>query len=603
RTLHRRLAWFNAMWILAAAIVAGRMVQLQLVMGPTLQSRARSQQEAYLNPFIPRRSIVDRRSVVHREAELLAVDRAVYTLWAYPVMYQRRQEAAADIAEKLAPVLEQSEAHLRQRLENAKYPVRLERWVPEELAAKIRAMHVDDGVELVRERQRIYPARETAAEVVGYVDLDRVGRAGVESTWDRRLERASREIAVPRDALGHLVAASVPDDLLEDNETVLQLSLDMRLQRAAHAALAAQVEHYEADRGTAIVMDPHTGEILALASSPTYDPNRYFDGYDVRLFRTWAVTDLYEPGSTFKPINIAIALDSGHIQPETQVYDSGRITVGGWPIQNSDYVERGAAGWMDVSEVLQRSSNVGMVRLMETVPPQDYYDALVNLGLGTFSGVDLPSEVASYVKSERQFTRYPIEPATVSFGQGLALTPLQLVQLHAAIANGGTKVTPHVVRGLVDRNTDALVWRPGGIEQKRIFSEASTRAIRGMMRDVVDVGTGQAAAIEGREIGGKTGTAQKADPSGGGYYENAKIVSFIGYYPALEPRYVLMAVVDSPVGDNIYGSTVAAPIVKSIMEEIIALEAIEQPEREARIKAEAIAKAKALAKANPDENP
>ncbi|MEM9155334.1 MAG: penicillin-binding protein 2 [Cyanobacteria bacterium P01_F01_bin.33] len=593
RTLHRRLAWFNLFWLGAVAIVSGRMVQLQLIEGPALKAQARAQQQARLTPFIPRRSIVDRRSVVRQEAELLAVDRAVYTLWAYPVMYQKRQAASA-IAAKLAPVLEQSEEHLRYRLEKAQYPVRLERWVPEELAAKIRALRVDDGVELVRERQRIYPARNAAAEVVGYVDLDRLGKAGVELSWHRRLERTSREMAVPRDARGHLVAAAVPDDLLEDNETVLQLTLDMRLQRAAHDILSAQVERYQAQRGTAIVMDPDSGEILAMASSPTYDPNRYYDGYDIGLFRNWAVTDLYEPGSTFKPINIAIALDAGGIHPDTQIYDSGQIFVGGWPIQNANYNQQGAPGWLDVSQVLQRSSNVGTVRLMEKLPPQKYFEALARIGFGTKSGVDLPFEVASRHKNARQFTRYAIESATASFGQGLALTPLQLTQLHAAIANGGLKVTPRVVRGLVSRDTDTLMWQPRLLAPERIFSPETTHVVRTMMRDVVELGTGKSAAIPGRDIAGKTGTAQKANPEGGGYLDKAKIVSFVGYYPALEPRYVVLAVVDTPRGNNLYGSTVAAPIVKSLLREIISLEALEQPEHEARAQAEALARAQQM---------
>lgn len=593
-TLHRRLAWFNLFWVLAAAIVGGRMMQLQLLRGPELKAQARAQQHARLTPFIPRRSIVDRRSIASQEAELLAVDRAVYTLWAYPVMYQQRQAAGA-IAEALAPILEQPEAHLRRRLERAKYPVRLERWVPEELAAKIRALRVDDGVELVRERQRIYPARDAAAEVVGYVDLDRLGKAGVELAWHRRLERTSREMAIPRDARGHLVAAAVPDDLLEDNESVLQLTLDMRLQRSAHDILSAQVQRYKAERGTAIVMDPHSGEILAMASSPTYDPNRYYDGYDIGLFRNWAVTDLYEPGSTFKPINVAIALDAGRIQPDTQIYDSGEIKVGGWPIQNANFSEQGAPGWLDVSQVLQRSSNVGTVRLMEKLPPQEYYDALVRIGFGSKSGVDLPFEVASRHKSARQFTRYPVESATASFGQGLALTPLQLTQLHAAIANGGLKVTPHVVRGLVSRDTDALMWQPRLLAPERIFTPATTYTVRSMMRDVVELGTGKSVAIAGREIAGKSGTAQKANPEGGGYLDNAKIVNFVGYYPALSPRYVVLAVIDTPRGNNLYGSTVAGPVVKSLLQEIISLEALEQPEREARAKAEAIARAADIA--------
>ncbi|MFS8877785.1 peptidoglycan D,D-transpeptidase FtsI family protein [Synechococcus sp. H55.11] len=567
RQLDFRAGMTGLALIIALFLTGARLVYLQHQQAPLLQQRAEAQQRAQLRPFIPRRSIVDRRSLAQQQAELLAVDRPVYTLWAHPRLFGSTPE---DIAAALAPLLRRPVEQLTRQL-SANHAVRVERWVLQEVADQIQALHLD-GLELVSERQRIYPQKEMVAEVVGYVDLDHQGQAGVEYSQQELLERTVQPVTIPRDGYGRLLAAEVPEGLLQSREMVLQLTLDMRLQRAARAALKAQLQRFRALRGTVIVLQPHTGEILALVAEPTYDPNRYFE-YDPGLFRNWAVTDLYEPGSTFKPINIAIGLDAGAFRADERVYDEGRILIGQWPIQNYDYHQRGAHGWMSVTDILRQSSNVGMVHLMRKLDPRQYYNALVRLGLNERSGVDLPFEPASRLKPLRQFVTVPVERATVAFGQGLALTPLQLATLHCIIANGGLKVQPHVVRGLVEKDTDTLVWGSPQPQPVRVLSEQATLAVRIQMRDVVDFGTGQSAKIEGYEIGGKTGTAQKAGPRGG-YLPGKRITSFVGYFPALRPNYVILAVLDEPQGEDAFGSTTAAPVVRSVIEEIITLEGI-----------------------------
>ncbi len=561
--------WTAGLILVIALFLTGvRLIYLQHQQAPMLQERAQAQQRAQLRPFIPRRSILDRHSIAKQQAELLAVDRPVYTLWAHPRLFGRR--TPQDIAAALAPLLRRPVEQLSEQL-SANRAVRVERWVSQEVADQIQALFLD-GLELVSERQRIYPQKEMVAEVVGYVDLDHQGQAGLEYAQQGLMERTVQPLTIPRDGYGQLLAAEVPEGLLQSRETVLQLTLDMRLQRAARAALKTQLQRFQALRGTVIILQPQTGEILALVSEPTYDPNRYFE-YDPGLFRNWAVTDLYEPGSTFKPINIAIGLDAGAFAADERVYDEGRILIGQWPIQNYDFNQRGAHGWMSVTDILRQSSNVGMVHLMRKLDPRQYYNALVRLGLNERSGVDLPFEPASRLKPLRQFVTVPVERATTAFGQGFALTPLQLASLHCIIANGGLKVQPHVVRGLVEKDTDTLVWGSAQPQPMRVLSEPATLSVRTQMRDVVDFGTGQAAKIEGYEIGGKTGTAQKAGPRGG-YLPGKRITSFVGYFPAIRPNYVILAVLDEPRGEDAFGSTTAAPIVRSIIQEIITLEGI-----------------------------
>jgi cell division protein FtsI (penicillin-binding protein 3) len=317
-------------------------------------------------------------------------------------------------------------------------------------------------------------------------------------------------------------------------------------------------------------MDARDGSLLALVSEPTYNPNQYYN-FDVGLFKNWALTDLYEPGSTFKPLNVAIALETGAIQPDSLFNDTGRIQIGKWPIANHDFESIGARGMLSVTQILEHSSNIGMVRIIRQMKPDLYYSWLERLGLGQDVEIDLPFEAPGQFKSQRQFTTSAIEPATTAFGQGFSLTPMQLVQMHGVLANGGKLVTPHVVQGLFD-SKGQMHWQPRLSAARPIFSPTTTQSVLSMMESVVREGSGSNAQVPGYRIAGKTGTAQKASPTGG-YYSNAKITSFVGIFPVESPRYVVLAVVDEPKGD-VFGSTVAAPIVKSVIEALIAIERI-----------------------------
>jgi cell division protein FtsI (penicillin-binding protein 3) len=554
---------------LGLLLMGARLAYLQIWQAEALKERAQAQQQGSVRLFLPRRSIVDRHSVITQEAELLAVDRPVFTLWVYPKLLKKDW---TEVAEKLAPLLKESPEALQKKVSpGQKTGVRLARWITEETANEIRRLRFD-GLGLDPERQRVYPQKEMAAEVTGYVDFDHVGQAGVEIAHQKLLERAVRPVLIPKDGYGQPMAAGTPDELIQSGDSVLQLTLDMRLQRAARTALKTQMDRFQAKRGTVIIMNPDSGEILALVSEPTYDPNRFNTGYDPSLFKNWAVTDLYEPGSTFKPINIALGLEAKAFDKEFHVYDQGRLMFGAWPIQNHDFEQKGGNGWLSVTEVLKKSSNVGMVHLMGRMTPRAFHQGLVRLGLNSATGVDLPFEPSSRLRKLEDFAAIPVERATASYGQGFSLTPLGLATLHCIIANGGWKVTPRIVRGLVAKDTGELLWQPARPESERVLSNASTYSVQTMMRDVVESGTGQLAKIEGYEIGGKTGTAQKARPNGGGYYKHKRITSFVGYFPAINPDYVILAVVDEPQGDDAYGSSVAAPIVRTIIQEIIGLE-------------------------------
>ncbi len=535
-----------------------RLALLQLQQGTSLREKAQQQQLVALRPFIPRRQVVDRNGTI------LAVDKPVYTLFAHPFLF-KSGVTPEQVAAALSPILEKPAADLVQRLSQKETTIQIEYWMSEETADRINRLRID-GLETVQQQRRLYPLQDLAAEVVGYVNVDHEGQAGIEYAQQKLLERDMPPVMLARDGGGSLMAANVPPGFLDADQASVQLTLDVRLQRTARYVLRQQLQNFRAQRGAVIVMDANDGAILAMVSEPTYNPNRYYD-YDVSLFRNWTVTDLYEPGSTFKPINVAIALETGAITPDSHFYDPGQISVSGWPIQNFDYNDVGAHGELTVPQILEKSSNVGMVQIMAQLQPEVYYGWLERLGLGQNTGVDLPFESPSQIKRQEQFVAYSIESATAAFGQGFSLTPLQLVQLEATLANGGRLVVPHIVRGLLNEQGE-LFWQPSLPPPRQVFSTNTAQTVIRMMQGVVEDGTGQAARVPGYRIAGKTGTAQKAGPNGG-YLERAKITSFVGIFPAGAPRYIVLAVIDEPQGDDAFGSTVAAPIVKAVIENLI----------------------------------
>jgi cell division protein FtsI (penicillin-binding protein 3) len=565
------------LWAVWAVLMLGglglavNLFYLQVTRAPALRKQALEQQTLKTKPFVPRRPIVD------RTGNVLAIDRQVYTLYAHPKLFKHSK---ADIAAKLAPMLpidvgpgNTAETELLRRFNLAESGITIADSLAQEVADRVGRMQIKDspvdGLELVRQQQRFYPQQELAADILGYVDGERKGQAGVEYSQQNLLERSMPSIEFSKSIDGHWLPDRLTAGFVQLDDLKLQLTIDSRLQRAARIALKEKMQKHEAKRGTVIVMDARNGELLSVVAEPSYDPNQYFN-FDLSRYKNWAVTDVYEPGSTFKPINVAIAMEAGAVKPNSVFNDEGRIYIDVWTIQNSDYQSAGARGPSTVTEILKHSSNVGMVHIMRTMKSSLYYQALEKLGLGQTAGTDLPFEVTSQLKNREQFINSPVESATTAFGQGFSITPMQLVQLNGALANGGKLVTPHVVRGLFDREGQAY-WKLPRPVPKQVFSPETTKQVLEMMETVVDGGTGKAAQIPGYRIAGKTGTAQKAN-AGGGYSKAAIITSFVGIMPVENPRYVVLAVIDEPKGGS--GGIVAAPIVESVMEALISIEKI-----------------------------
>ncbi|OIP77694.1 MAG: cell division protein FtsI [Oscillatoriales cyanobacterium CG2_30_44_21] len=548
-----------------------RLVFLQVVTAPALTDKARKQQMYTLRPFIPRRTITDRKGTV------LALDRPVFTLFAHPHLFKKTkrdqlESPVEEIATKLAPILERPVDELTKVLGRDTTSIQVEYWLSEENADRIHNLRLE-GLDLVQQRNRLYPQQDLAAEIIGYVNVDHRGQAGIEISQEKLLERTDQTPSVTQDGYGKLIPTRIPAGMIRSDRTSLQITIDARIQRTARQVLKQQMVKFSGKRGAVIVMDIRDGGLLSLVTEPTYDPNRFYEVTNLELFKNWAVSDLYEPGSTFKPINVAIALEAGAIQPDTVLNDEGSLIIGGWPVANFDFDQVGSPGALSIGQILERSSNVGMVHIVQRMKPSIYYGWLERIGLGDTSGIDLPAETASTLKPQEQFIEQVIEPATSAFGQGFSLTPIQMVQIEGILASGGKLLTPHVVKGLINEEGEEY-FQPKLPNPRQVISPATAQRVIEMMTNVVQKGTGQLAKIPGYRVAGKTGTAQKADPKGGGYTTSAKVTNFVGIFPAKDPRYVVLAVIDEPVGADAFGSTVTAPIVKTVIEEIIVSESI-----------------------------
>ncbi len=536
----------------------GRLINLQGFRASELQKQARLNQLNRISSLNRRRSIVDRNN------RLIAYDKPLYKLWAHPKYFRfpgdsnSRLRSVEEVVNKLSPILNVKDEVLLSKFENKKKGIELLDEITENQAKKIKSLQVS-GLDLITYSQRYYPQRNLYSNLIGFVNYENKGSAGLELHLDNQIKVLNKSNLVKKGGDGTpLPDNSGPRDFINDY-TSLGLTIDSRLQKASFKALTKHVRSWKAKKGFAIVMNVKNGEILSLASTPSYDPNKYWE-YNSEIFKGWYSQDLFEPGSTFKPINLALALEEKVIQKDGLVQDSGKINVGGWTLSNWD---KKGNGYIDYPRVLQVSSNVGMVKIMQNLSPKTYWDWLNKLGISKNLETDLFESTAGQLKSKDIFVSQPIEPAVASFGKGFSISPLKLAQLHAVLANGGVEVIPHVTSNFKDHLKNN--------SQKEIFSREVSSIVLEWMESVVDNGSGVGAKIDGYRIGGKTGTSLKAF---NGSYTNKKVCSFVATFPVNNPKYVVLVVIDEPSKAYAYGSTVAVPVAKEIIESLIVIEKI-----------------------------
>jgi len=554
----RRSKFLYIFSLLLIFCLFGRLVILQVFNASDLQRKARLIQSSKTNSLEKRRSIVDRNN------RLIAYDKPLYKLWAHPKYFNfpgdsiNRVRSIEEVTQKLSPILDINNEILLRKFNNKMSGIKLLDKISEEKAEKINNLQIS-GLDLFKYSQRYYPQGKLYSNLVGFVNDENIASAGLELHLDKQIKVFNKSNFLKRGGDGTpLPDNSAPGDFIADYKS-LSLTIDSKLQKASFTALSKQVNKWSAKKGFAIVMDVNNGQILSLVTVPTYDPNKFWK-YDSELFRGWYSQDLFEPGSTFKPINLALALEEKVIQKDGVVEDIGKINVGGWTLSNWD---KKGNGYIDYPKVLQVSSNVGMVKIMQNLDPKIYWDWLKNLGINKNLETDLFESTAGQLKRKDLFVNQSIEPAVTSFGKGFSISPLKLLQLHAALANGGYEVTPHV--------TSTFKERVNKNPKKQFFSHKVSKTVLEWMESVVDKGSGSGAKIKGYRIAGKTGTSQKAL---NGSYTSKKVCSFVATLPVNDPKYAVLVVVDEPSKSYAYGSTVAVPVAKEIIESLIVIEKI-----------------------------
>jgi cell division protein FtsI (penicillin-binding protein 3) len=529
------------------AVTLARAAWIQVVRAPSFEAMASRQHRQTIE--IP----AGRGTIFDRTGEPLAIGEQAITVYADPRNVVAPKKAAVKAAQTLGLNADNLYPELRDR---SKQFVYIERKADALKAGTLERMHVA-GLGFYPEERRTYPQGRVAANVLGFAGTDNFGLDGLERSLDKTLAGKPGYEIVVRDPAGQ--AIDVVKSRQERNGKNIVLTIDHQIQANAEQLLSAAVSRYGAKGGTAIVMDPHTGAILAMANAPTFNANDFATA-PADLRRNRAVTDVYEPGSTFKIVTIAGALEDNVVTPETSFWLQPTIHVADRVIHDSHYrpAER-----MTVRQILAESSNVGTVTIAkERLGGHELARWIDRFGFGHTTGSDLPGESPGMVLPYDRWSGSTI--GTVPIGQGIAVTPLQMISAYAAIGNGGVMPMPHVI----DKIGGKRVSHGQG---RRIVSRYTADRMIAMFRDVVLEGTGTEAAIPGYTVAGKTGTANKAE---NGHYVNKYVASFVGVVPARKPRLAILVMVDEPHG-QIYGGTVAAPVFRDIAR--FALQYLEVP--------------------------
>lgn len=542
--LRVRLVALGVFFLVVFVALVARAVDLQLFERQRLRDIAERESIRQVD-LSPRRGII-----FDRNHEELAVSIDTDSIYANPLGIAD----PARHARLLAPVLNQPVGELTKRLGAERAFVWLARRVSPEVAENVRRLDLGE-IYIIREPKRYYPYSDLACHVLGFSGLDARGLEGLERSQDPVLRGQAKSLTSVRDALGRTIHLT-PEALLNPPEgNHLILTLDKQIQYATERYLTEAVTKHRAKAGQAIVMSPQTGEILAMASAPAFNPNA-FDKYAKDAYRNRNITDLYEPGSTFKAFVAAAALAS-HRVSLSQTFDCER---GQWRIGGRVIHDTHPYGMLRLAEIVKVSSNIGAAKVAQAIGAEDMYAMLRNFGFGQPTGVDLPGEARGVLRPARAWR--PVEMANIAFGQGVSVTAIQMVQAFAAVANGGVMMRPHVIQAVLDKHHQVVrETRPQVV--RRVMSQDEARELTRMLMSVTeDGGTGTLARVGPFAVAGKTGTAQKVNP-GGGYSKTDYMSSFIGFAPAEDPKAVIMVLLDTPRGQY-YGGVVAGPAFSRI---------------------------------------
>ena len=500
----------------------------------------------------------------------LAVNREYMAAYVVP----REVQDSRKVAHELSIALGRDEEELFEKFSDQTDPFEMVKHrLSDDEVGRIRALSLK-GVSLLPEKYRYYPAGNLASHVIGFAGLGErggVGGYGIEASFDSELKGKLSRVHEERDAGGRWISLSDSRSDVPDHGDVLTLTLDRVIQHEAEKTVQEYKEKHGADSLTAIVMEPATGKILAMANAPDFDPNKYAETEDYSLFLNPAVSSTYEPGSIMKPIAMAIGIDEKKVSSTTEYVDTGSVTESGYTVQNS---EEKVYGRSTMTKVLEDSINTGMIFVERSVGHKVFAERLKRFGFGEKTGVRLPAESGGDLHNLNDF-RIGIQFYTAAYGQGITVTPLQMVSAYAALANGGMLMRPQILESI--RHTDGNIEMVQPEEIRRVIGKETSETIGRMLRSVVVNGHGKRADVPGYEVVGKTGTAQVASTDGGGYEEGKTIGSFAGYAPRENPRFAVLIKVDNPK-DVQWAESSAAPAFGQLMRFLLEYARIEPTE-------------------------
>ncbi|HMK77884.1 MAG TPA: penicillin-binding transpeptidase domain-containing protein [Thermodesulfobacteriota bacterium] len=545
-----RIVFLSCLLFVCFVFVMGRMFQLQVLKKEQLYKLAAQQQHVQI-PLVPKRG-----TVYDSNGDELAVSIEVESVY----VDARKVVDVEKTARELASILQIDREELKQRLKTHRPFEWVQRKISSKEAERIKALQLP-GVSFLNENRRFYPNSQLAAHLIGFVGLDSKGLEGIEFQYDALLNGENRVWTAARDALGRQIAmGNVPFEK-EDHYRNIVLTVDKAVQHIAETELDRGVERWGAKGGMVIAMDPSTGKILAMASYPTFNPNQFIQ-YRSKSWRNEAISDVFEPGSLFKVFLAAAALEEQVVRPS----DSFFCENGSYTVYDRTIHDTSKHGWLTFQQILKFSSNIGASKVGEKMGRERFYRYIAAFGFGEKTQINLPGEGKGIVHHPRYWP--PVALDTISFGQGISVTGIQLVTALSAIANGGFLMRPYVVEKTLNEKGEVVQsFQPETI--RKVISGATAEKVTALLKTTTEKGgTGEGAVPAGYDVAGKTGTAQKVDSLLGGYSETRYTSSFMGFAPSGEPKLALLVVIDEPQGGN-YGGVVAAPIFKAIMEKVL----------------------------------
>lgn len=543
KTFDKRLGCWQVAFAFFAVALIVYLFLIQVVDVKNYRLRAKRQRSS--RNFIMRGDIFDRNGIK------LASDRIYYDAYAHPADYDHSPE---ELAKLLAPYLKISTAHLVEMLSRKDSVITLKKDIDRPTAQAIRKLELRE-ISLGKKNTRIYPQGSMASHILGYYNFEADIASGVELTAKDQLEHVEKNVQTERTPDGNIIYNFSTDPVATTSPLKgksLTLTIDTAIQHICEQELYKMILKKQALRGTVIVMNPRNGEILAYAVYPYYDPNKYRNASQLQI-KNWTLTDVFPPGSTFKTITVASSMALGKINQKTKIYDTGKIKVGWWNIKNYDYAKHPFPGWINLEYLFEHSSNVGSVKVAQTMTSHEFYTMLKKFGIGSRTGIDLPGESVGLLPN---WTKWDTSThASMGYGYGASVTPIQMASAVSALANDGVRVTPHVIK-YPEEEAQVKIFRT------QVMAPETARSITRILAASVN-NSKAPVKLDNYNIAAKTGTSIKPKENSAGY-SNKLYTSIVGYLPASDPKVLIYVLVDSASGGDVWGSTIAAPIFREI---------------------------------------